>query len=294
MISKKAKAVAAVHDLSCVGRCALTVVIPALAAMGVQPCPLPTAVLSTHTGGYTGMAERDLTDFMAECVRHWREIDERFDAVYSGYLANTAQVDTVVELIKWQRSSHGALSIVDPVMGDGGRLYSSMPPDMPSRMLALVADADLITPNMTEVSLLTGREYSLVPMSPGEIRDMLVDLTALGAVRSAVTSVPLEGGRWANVCSCEGGEGYWQSAFDPVPAHYPGTGDLFASVMAARLTLGDSAQDAMAYSTVYLHRVIEDSAASGGEIRAGVQLEYALGYINDASNAAVPPEFIAG
>ena len=174
-----APSVAAVHDMSCVGRCALTVVIPALAAMGVQPVPLPTAVLSTHTGGYKNMAVRDLTDYIPECIDHWKTLDLKLDAIYSGYLASVEQADMVRSLITWQKKENGALVIVDPVMGDEGKLYSAIPQNMPSYMKKLCDEADLITPNLTEASLMLNLPYPqgssllthapfLLPQSPGQ------------------------------------------------------------------------------------------------------------------------------
>jgi len=277
-------AVAAVHDLSCIGRCALTVVIPVLAAMGIQPCPLPTAVLSTHTGGYRDIAMRDLTGFMEECAGHWRSLGLRFDAVYSGYLATVAQAETVLRLIEWQEESGDPLIVVDPVMGDDGKLYASMPPDMPAEMRCLCAKADLITPNMTEAALLTGAPYDLAPRAPGQIEAMFFSLDAKCAV---ITSVPLLNNRWANVLKRRGERGYWQAAFEPVPVHYPGTGDLFTSVMTGALVQGASPQSAMARATRFVRSVVARSERSGGEIRAGVQLEAGLAELMAGEEAPV-------
>ena len=152
-----APSVAAVHDMSSVGRCALTVVIPALAAMGIQPIPLPTAVLSTHTGGYSGMATRDLTEYMDECIDQWKGLSLRLDAVYSGYLASVGQEETVRRLMQWQKKENDALLVVDPVMGDEGRMYSAIPADMPFYMRRLCNEADVITPNLTEAALMLMR-----------------------------------------------------------------------------------------------------------------------------------------
>ncbi|NLG23859.1 MAG: pyridoxamine kinase [Clostridiales bacterium] len=267
--------VAAVHDLSCIGRCALTVVIPTLAALGSQPCPLPTAVLSTHTGGYHNMAVRDLTDFMAQCLDHWQALNLRFDAVYSGYLASAVQADAVMRLIHWQRPA-GALIVVDPVMGDEGELYASMPADMPAAMARLCREADLITPNLTEAALLTGRRYCDRPRSPAALCELLDALPGRSAV---ITSAPMEGGRWAN--ACRDGRDYYLCPFDPAPAHYPGTGDLFASVVTGRMLAGERLPQAMDAATRFVRRAVLCSIALGGDVREGVQLERALQYVDD-------------
>ena len=142
---RPARTVAAIHDLSGVGRCALTVVMPVLSAMGAQVCPVPTAVLSAHTA-FSGIAVRDLTDFLPAYLDHWRALGLRFDAVYAGYLGSPAQVEIVSDLLAEQE---GALKVLDPVMGDDGRLYNGMAEEMPAKWRSLCAHADVVTPNMT-------------------------------------------------------------------------------------------------------------------------------------------------
>lgn len=271
-----ARSVAAVHDMSCVGRCALTVVIPALAAMGIQPIPLPTAVLSTHTGGYRNMAVRDLTDFIPECIDHWRSLSLKLDAVYSGYLAGVRQADMVKRLTRWQKEENGALFIVDPVMGDGGRLYSAIPRDMPEHMLALCNEADLITPNLTEASLMMNIQYPQGVVDRQMLRTML---NGFGAETTIITSVPLPDGRHANVCRVRSTGEEMLCAYRRVPEHYPGTGDLFTSVVTGYVLKGMTPAEAMRRATAFLEKVIEDTWRAGSEVRAGVQLELALRYL---------------
>jgi len=271
-----APTVAAVHDLSCVGRCALTVVIPALAAMGAQPVPLPTAVLSTHTGGYTNMAVRDLTDFLPECIEHWKNLNLKMDAVYSGYLASVEQVDVVRGLIEWQKKENGALAVVDPVMGDEGKMYSAMPKDMPRYMKALCDEADLITPNLTEAALMLDMTYPKGAVSMDQLRGML---SGFGAKVTMITSVTLEDGRHANVCHVKETGETVLCAYRRIPAHYPGTGDLFASVLTGCMVKGEKPVEAMRRATAFLERTIEDSWKAQTEVRAGVQLERALKYL---------------
>ncbi|MBQ2956955.1 MAG: pyridoxamine kinase [Clostridia bacterium] len=272
--------VAAVHDLSCVGRCALTVVIPALAAMGIQPVPLPTAVLSTHTGGYNGMAVRDLSGFMPECIEHWKTLGIRFSAVYSGYLADVGQVDTVRKLIEWQKQVSDALAVVDPVMGDGGKLYSAMPKEMPEHMLKLCSGADVITPNLTEASLMLGIPYPDGPMKTDELISMLERFEAKAAV---LTSVTLTDGRHVNACRIRDTGEIYLCAYERIPVHFPGTGDLFASVLTGEMLRGSAPQEAMRLATAFLERTIAESHGCGAPVREGVQLERALKYLLDGS-----------
>ncbi len=268
--------VAAVHDLSCVGRCALTVVIPTLAAMGIQPIPLPTAVLSTHTGGYTDMAIRDLTDFLPECLAHWQRLGLKLDAIYSGYLASVEQEEVLRALIHWQRAEHDTMVIVDPVMGDEGELYSAIPRDMPAYMRSLCNEADLITPNLTEAALMLNLPYPKGVVSMDELYPML---TGFDAKVTIITSVTMEDGNHANVCYVRETGEMFRCVYRRIPEHYPGTGDLFASVLTGYLTKGEDPGAAMCKATAFLEKVIEETWHLQTEVRAGVQLELALGYL---------------
>lgn len=282
-----APSVAAVHDLSCVGRCALTVVIPALAAMGVQPVPLPTAVLSTHTGGYRNMAVRDLTGFIPECIDHWKSIDLKLDAIYSGYLASVSQVDMVKTLIAWQKKENDALAVVDPVMGDEGVLYSAIPRDMPSYMKALCDEADLITPNLTEASLMLNLPY---PQGSMKVSELMPMLTGFGAKVTIITSVTLEDGRHVNACYVRETGETCLCAYNRIPVHYPGTGDLFTSVLTGFMVRGEQPGEAMRRATAFLERTIEDTYKANSEVRAGVQLEKALAYLLEEERLHPLPE----
>ena len=187
---KSAKTVAAIHDLSGVGRCALTVVMPVISVMGAQVCPVPTAVLSAHTA-FSGIAAHDLTGFLPAYLAHWRALGLRFDAVYAGYLAGPEQAAIVEGFLNGQRD---ALKVLDPVMGDDGRLYAGMPEDMPAKWRGLCARADVVTPNMTEYALLTGEAYSLEPRTMAQAKKMLDALLEMGARSAVITSLPLEKG----------------------------------------------------------------------------------------------------
>ncbi|MDR3209479.1 MAG: bifunctional hydroxymethylpyrimidine kinase/phosphomethylpyrimidine kinase, partial [Oscillospiraceae bacterium] len=152
------KRVAAIHDISCFGKCSLTVALPILSAAGIECAVLPTAVLSTHTGGFSGYTYRDLTDDLLPIWRHWQTLGLRFDAAYSGYLGSEAQLEIVAEIFDRLRAQD-SLIIADPVMADDGRLYASFAPTFPDGMRALCTRADIILPNMTEAALLLGEPY---------------------------------------------------------------------------------------------------------------------------------------
>ncbi len=290
MKRKAAPVVAAVHDLSCVGRCALTVVLPTLAVMGVQPVPLPTAVLSTHTGGFSGMAAQTLDGFMSGCVAHWKTLNLKIDAVYSGYLATVDQVQLVADLIDYARGTNGALTVVDPVMGDEGQLYSAIPRDMPAAMKTLCDAADLITPNLTEAALMLDAPYREDGLTNDEIYDML---RGLDARHTVITSVTLADGRPANVYRTQGERGFWVCPYRRVPVHYPGTGDLFASVLTGALVKGELLRGAVALASDYVRRVMEESSETEGEPRYGVQLERTLRWLVNPAAIEDASAFIA-
>jgi len=266
-----AKTVAAIHDLSGMGRCALTVVIPVISAMGLQVCPVPTAVLSAHTV-FEGIAVRDLTDFMRPYLKHWCTLGIDFDAVYTGYLASPLQVEIVREFLSAQPK---ALKVIDPVMGDDGVLYRGMVPEMPAEMRRLCADADIITPNMTEYALLTGEEYSLAPRTEQAAKAMLERLLETTRAKSALlTSVPMQDGL-ANVHMDQAGN-FDLLHFERLPTHYPGTGDLYASVLTGALLNGKDLAGANRLATEYVKETIALTDACGTEIPYGVQLEKTL------------------
>ena len=249
-----AKTVAAIHDLSGVGRCALTVVTPVLSVLGAQVCPVPTAVLSAHTA-FSGIAAHDLTGFLGPYLAHWRALGLHFDAVYAGYLASPRQVEIVSSFLKEQRR---ALKVLDPVMGDDGRLYSGMAAEMPAKWRALCAHADVVTPNMTEYALLTGEAYSLAPRTRAQAEGMLQTLLDMGANSAVITSLPLEGGL-ANVYMRRGDRQMGLCAFERLDAHYPGTGDLFASVLTGALLRGEGLDGATRRATDFTRRCVERS-----------------------------------
>ena len=282
------KSVIAVHDLSCFGRCALTLVIPTLAAMGVQPLPLPTAILSAHTG-FSDVAVQRLDEFMPACLAHWKKLDISADAVYSGYLADTGQVDLVKEIIAWQRAAHSALAVVDPAMADNGRLYSGVPADMPKAMKRLCDEADVITPNVTEAALMLNESCSDGPMSDAALFALLNGFSAENVV---ITSAVLADGEHANVCRARGEAGFWVCPYRRVGAAYHGTGDLFTSVLTGALLRGANMKDAVRQAGGFVRRVIEASVASGADPRFGVQLEAALLSLAAAEDAEEAPRFV--
>ena len=286
-MGERPRRVAAVHDLCGVGRCSLSVVLPVLGAMGVQACPLPTAVLSAHTGGFGKVAAQDLTRFMGEAAAHWGEQALAFDAVYTGYMASSEQVELASGLIFAQRERGCRLFVVDPAMADHGRLYAGLAPEMPEAMRALCAQATLITPNPTEAALLSGATPSDAPMSHAQIDALLRRLCAVGCEQAMITGVPLHGGRCANVCMRAGDSGFFLCEYAPINISLPGTGDLFTSVLTGALVLGENTSEAMARATQFVSAAVHYTKTSGGEPREGAMFEPLLkDVMSDAVNPA--------
>ena len=284
-MEERIKRVAAVHDMSGFGRCALTVIIPTLSAMGHQVIPLPTALLSTHTGGFEKPYFLDLTDTMDPIIDHWKELGITFDALYSGFLGNAAQADTMRRLIAKFQSEHNIV-LIDPVMGDDGMLYSTYDTSLVDAVRSLCENADIITPNITEAFFLLGREYIDTLSTPRRdaealVEDILHSLTRLGVKKIALTGVHLASdGDEENVVTA----GLDLSVSDTpfyciqprIDKNYPGTGDLFASVLLGRLLDGEDFESACRYASSYIHYVIGESTKYDTPEREGIALERCL------------------
>jgi len=231
-MNKNQPSVAAIHDISGVGRCSLSVILPVLSAMGVQACPVPTAVLSTHTGGFGDVVLRDLTDYMQQALTHYKSLGFLFDCVYSGFLSSVGQIDRCLEFFA---AYPDAFLVVDPVMGDHGKPYRTCTQEIRARMVELVEKADVITPNLTEVCMLLNKDYDHAPLSVTEARSILARLGEKGPRFVAVTSVRLSDGAFANIGYDRERGAYWRVDCEYVPVTYPGTGDIFASVATGSL-----------------------------------------------------------
>lgn len=268
--------VAAIHDLSGFGRCSLAVIMPVLSAMGIQCCPVPTAVLSTHTGGFEDIVIKDLTDYIRPALNQYKKLGIDFDSVYSGFLASAEQIDHCLEFFS---AYGGSLKVVDPVMGDHGKPYRTYTPQLCKRMGELVDVADVITPNLTEAAILLDEKYPL-ELTAGEVKSWLARLCKRVRI-VVITGVPLSEGAIANVgCDRETG-GFWRVDCDYVPASYPGTGDIFASVLTGGLLRGDSLSIAMDRATVFTQIAIKNTYSYGTEPRNGVMFEPSLIRLHD-------------
>lgn len=278
MINKNQHRVAAIHDLSGFGRCSLAVILPVLSSMGIQCCPVPTAVLSTHTGGFEGIVIKDLTDYISPALAQYKKLKIEFDAVYSGFLASAEQIDHCLEFFTAYKDS---LKVVDPVMGDRGKTYRTYTEELCRRMGELVDVADVITPNLTEAAILLGEQYP-VELTAGAAKSWLARLCEKVKI-AVITGVPLTDGVIANVgCDREHG-GFWRVDCDYVPASYPGTGDIFASVLTGSLLLGESLPIAMDRAAAFTQIAIKNTYSYGLEPRNGVLFEPSLRLLSEGN-----------
>lgn len=246
---KRPARVAAIHDLSGFGRCSLSVIIPILSVMGIQPVPLPTAVLSTHTGGFQNVVFRDLSDFVEPALKQYQSEHLGFESVYTGFLSSEQQIDHCLDFI---RAYPKALTIVDPVMGDHGKRYKTYTISLCKRMKELVKEADFITPNPTEMSLLLEEEYDPRPMTHQELKTKLLKLSDMGPSTVVVTGVELADMTINNVGYDRERNSFWRVKCSYVPVSYPGTGDVFCSIVVGSILKGDSLPIAMERATRFL------------------------------------------
>jgi pyridoxine kinase len=268
------KRVAAIHDISCFGRCSLTVALPVLSAAGIETSVIPTAVLSTHTGGFEGFTFRDLTEDILPVAAHWQKLGLRFDAVYTGFLGSFEQLDIVSKVIDGLKDD-GTLVLVDPVMADNGALYGIFPESFPRGMRVLCAKADVIVPNITEAALLTGQPYREGPYEPAYIEGLLARLGMLGAARVVLTGVYFDDRQLgAAVVEAPGCVEYAMA--ERIPGFYHGTGDVFGSALLAGLLTEHTALHSAQIAAQFTAESIRRTADAGTDVRFGVNFEAGL------------------
>lgn len=250
------KRILTIQDISCVGQCSLTVALPVISACSVECAVLPSAVLSTHTAGFTGYTFRDLTEDMPAINEHWAKENIKFDAIYTGYLGSTKQIDYVKDIINTALKD-GAKAIVDPAMADGGKLYPGFDMDFVEAMKNLCAKADYIIPNLTEACLLTGTEYK-EKYDKAYIDGILSKLCDLGCKNIVFTGVSFREGFTGVLVYENGNENYYEHEFLNNSCH--GTGDIYASAFTGALVRGKSASVAAKIAADFALECIKETA----------------------------------
>lgn len=280
------KKIAVINDLSGFGRCSLTAAIPTISVMGVQPCPLPTAVLSAQTGFPSYYCD-DYTEKMEHFRQEWEKMGVRFDGIYTGFVASETQIRRIFRFLDTFYGESTFL-LVDPVMGDEGRVYKLFTPELLRRMKELALRADVVTPNLTELCLLTGADYGELGRMKGEkeITEAAGEL-AEKLMESGPDTVVVTGIRFEDAQSGErmignlavDQSGRRLSAFPYIGGSFSGTGDLFASIIAGGIARGDDIFRTMDLAGEFVERAMKDSAAEGVERNQGTNFEKYLGML---------------
>lgn len=277
--------IAAIHDLSGIGRTSLMAVIPILSTMGFNVCPLPTAILSNHSQ-YPDFSFLDLTEEMPRIIDQWEKLGVTFDAIYTGYMGSPRQIEIVCGFIERFRTAD-KLVVVDPVLGDNGHLYSKMTQEMVEEMRRLACRADVLTPNLTEAFALLDRPYK-TDCTTEELKDLIAELSEMGPDTVIITGVPVPGqsGLTSVIARSKSDLRTWKVTCPYLPAHYPGTGDSFTSVITGSLLQGDSLPIALDRAAQFILQGIRSTFGYRMDNRDGILLERVLPNLNTPIQSA--------
>ena len=269
------KRVLAIHDISCVGRCSLTVALPIISATGVECSVIPTAVLSTHTGGFTGYTYRDMTEDIVPIVDHWMTLGLGFDSIYTGFLGSKEQIEIVKSTIGRLRKDNTVVG-VDPAMADNGKMYPIFDMAFARDMGSLCAIADIVVPNITEACFMLGREYKEGPYTEDYIVGLMKDLCAMGAKKVVLTGVYFEEGK-LGAATYDSSTGKTSYRFrDVIPGYYHGTGDVYASALVAAIMNGRTLEDSASIAVDFTVGSIIRTYKAETDVKYGVNFEGGL------------------
>ncbi len=273
------KRIITIQDISCVGKCSLTVALPIISAMGVEASVLPTAVLSTHTM-FKNFTFRDLTEDILPIAKHWKDENITFDSIYTGYLGSFEQLKLVSDFFDEFKTEDNII-FIDPVMGDNGKLYPGFTPEFAASMAKLCGKADVIVPNMTEAAYMLGIDYVAEGYTKAYVQDILRKLAELGAKKTVLTGVSLTPGK-LGVMSYDSATGeFYEYYNDRIDVSYHGTGDVFASTCVGAMMIGKSLEEALAIAADYTVECIKLSSIEDNKRWYGVSFECAIPYLID-------------
>lgn len=269
----KQKNILTVQDISCVGKCSMTIALPILSASSAVCTPLPTALLSTH-GGFKGLHYKDLTADMVDIVRHWERIGLDFDFIYTGFLGSIQQID-IVSKIADKFKTEQTLVLVDPVMADNGKFYSVYSPQMAKEMKKLCSKADILVPNLTEACFLLESEYIAENYTNEYVENLAKGLVGLGAKKVILTGISFEKDKIGALCY--DGESFDYIQTDRQGGSFHGTGDIFASTVLAGLAKAFDLKKATELAVNFTADCIKTSVDMGIDKKYGVAFELELG-----------------
>lgn len=276
------KRIVTIQDISCFGKCSITVALPLVSAMGVECAIIPTSVLSTHTGGFEGFTFRDLSDDISKIKDHWKKYNLEFDTVYTGYLGSKEQIDSVIDFIN-DFKKENTLIFVDPAMADKGKLYTGFNSEFPSHMARLCSKADIIVPNITEASFMLGVPYT-ENYDEEYIKNMLKNLCKLGCKKAILTGISFEKSTQGVVYYDSETEEYYTYFNENIPANFHGTGDTFSSVLAGALTLGMHYTKALQIAVDFTVKTIKETIPYREKHSYGTMFESCIPYLVDRLN----------
>lgn len=270
------KRILTIQDISCVGKCSLTVALPIISAMGVETAIIPTAVLSTHTM-FQNFTFKDLADQIDPICNHWKSEGITFDSIYTGYLGSFEQIDMMVRVFDTFKTADNVI-LVDPVMADNGKLYPAFDEAFAAKMATLCAKADIIVPNITEACFMTGMPYKDT-YDEAYVKELLQKLSKLGAKVSILTGVSFEAGK-TGVLGYETATGeYSYYCHEKLPRNYHGTGDIFSSTCVGAMMAGKPWQEAVKVAADYTAECIRLTMADPEGREYGVNFEQAIPYL---------------
>jgi pyridoxine kinase len=271
------KRIVSIQDISCVGKCSLTVALPIISAMGVETSIVPTAVLSTHTM-FKGFTFRDLTDDMLPILEHWKKEGFKFDAIYTGYLGSLRQIDIVKEYFDSLKGENTAI-IVDPAMADNGKLYVGFDEAFAKEMLNLCTKADITLPNISEAALMLGEEYPGEEANEDVVKGLLTRLVNAGCKFPVITGVTLDNGSFGFIGLNGENSEFISYGTTKVPYKSHGTGDVYASAFTGALTLGKSVYTALKIATDFTAASIRNTYEDPDSVNYAVNFEAEIPYL---------------
>lgn len=271
-----------IQDISCFGKCSLTVALPIISAMGIETSVIPTAVLSTHTGGFTGYTFRDLTNDILDIAGHWKNLNLKFNAVYTGYLGSAEQINIVSDFFDDFRTDDNVI-IVDPVLGDNGKFYAGFGEEFAEKMSGLCSKADYILPNMTEASFMLKIPYT-ENYNKEYAENILRKLSGLGCKTPVLTGVHFDNRKQGAVAYDSLNDKFYYSFGDNIERSVHGTGDIFASVFTGAVTLGKDIQTVLDIAVNYTVECIKATIPYFDEMWYGSCFELCLGKLIEMTN----------
>lgn len=270
------KRIVTIQDISCVGKCSLTVALPIISAMGIETAVIPTAVLSTHTA-FKNFTYRDLTGDLPKIANHWQQEKFNFDGIYTGYLGSIEQIDMLKKFFKQFKTSENFI-FIDPVMADNGKLYAGFDTNFVKEMKELCKMADIIVPNLTEASYMLETEYK-ENYSEEEIKSMLIELSNLGPKYVVLTGVSFKNNELGVMSYNKETNKFFTYFKEKVPAKYHGTGDIFASTLVGAITNNNTIEEGLKIAVDYVWKTINDTYETNKEDAYGVNFENKIPYL---------------